>query len=134
MASVKLNPLIKSAKGRFGDIVFYNRYGRTYIRRYVIPRNPNTLKQRSIRRSFADAVKAWQNVNNTIKDRFNRKADYLNMSGYNLFISEYMKSRINSLGVSLLKHAQVNINPSSLQLRSLFYSDSISPLYSFSFR
>ena len=110
MAKVELNPLIKSLHGRAGNIVFYNRYGKTYARLFVVPCNPDTEAQRKIRHAFGDAVKTWQSMSCEQKCRYNRKARYLNMSGYNLFISCYMKSRTIAGG-------RDNFYSSFLQLR-----------------
>ncbi len=85
-------PLIDSISGRFGNKVRYNRNNKPCVRTYVKPRNPNTLCQRINRHRFTDAVKSWQELNQEDKDKYNRKARYLNMSGYNLYISIYMKA------------------------------------------
>lgn len=91
MAKANINPLLKSIRGRFGNVVFYNRHGNTYIRRHVMPRNPRTMVQQLNRYAFAEAVRLWQAMPADERYRFIRKARNLNMSGYNLFISEYMK-------------------------------------------
>ncbi len=59
-----------------------------------MPRNPDTAAQRDIRRTFADTVKSWQALTGEEKYKFMRKARSLQMSGYNLYISEFMKERI----------------------------------------
>lgn len=94
MAIITLNPVIQSIRGRIGNTVFYNYREKTCARLYVIPRNPNTESQKKVRRTFADAVKAWQSMDPDEKYKFNRKARNLCMSGYNLFISGYIKTSI----------------------------------------
>jgi hypothetical protein len=91
MATATPNILINSIRGRIGNVVFYTRYGRQCVRTYVIPRNPDTEAQRAVRRSFADAVASWQAMPPEEQHEYNRKARYLNMSGYNLYISNYLK-------------------------------------------
>jgi hypothetical protein len=93
MATATLNPFITSISGRIGSIVFYRRQGKTCIRSYVIPRNPDTAAQKAVRRSFADAVKSWQVLRCEEKYKFIRKAQKMQMSGYNLYISTFMKER-----------------------------------------
>ncbi len=94
MAVAELNPLISAISGRMGNLVFYIRQNRQCIRSYVLPRNPDTDAQRIIRRTFADAVKSWQAMTRDEKYIFTRKARGLQMSGYNLYISEYMTKKI----------------------------------------
>ncbi|MBN2041742.1 MAG: hypothetical protein JW864_17025 [Spirochaetes bacterium] len=93
MATAKLNPVILSISGRFGNSVFYVNRNRQFVRTYVVPRNPDTLLQREIRKSFAEAVKSWQLIAPEEKDSYIRKARGLGMSGYNLYISEFMTGK-----------------------------------------
>jgi hypothetical protein len=94
MAIVTLNPIISSVKNRRGNEVFYRRFDKQFARSYVIPRNPDTIAQRGIRKTFADAVKSWQALTSEEKYKFTRKARSLQMSGYNLYISKFMKEHI----------------------------------------
>jgi hypothetical protein len=91
MALVVLSPLITSASGKIGGVVFYRRNRKQFVRMYVIPRNPDTDAQRIVRRNFADAVKSWQMLPEDRKIIYIKKAKNLNMSGYNMFISQYLK-------------------------------------------
>lgn len=99
MAAALTNILIKSISGKIGNVVFYSRRRTASgtitlcVRAHVIPRNPNTEAQRSVRRSFADAVYSWQALPDEEKYAYNKKARYLNLSGYNLYISNYLKSK-----------------------------------------
>ncbi len=95
MAKATTSPLIKSIHGRIGNLVFYYRCGTQCVRAYVIPRNPDTEAQRTVRRIFSDAVRSWQAMPDEEKHTFVRKARYLNMSGYNLYISRYLKTMIS---------------------------------------
>jgi hypothetical protein len=93
MATVRLNPAFDSAHGRLGKIVLYNRNGIQCARSYAVPRNPDTPAQRENRKTFAEAVKLWQGLTPEEKYRYNRNARKLKMSGYNLFISGYLKEK-----------------------------------------
>jgi hypothetical protein len=97
MATAKPNILINSISGRIGSVVFYKRLGTQCVRTHVIPRNPDTEAQRAVRRSFADAVRSWQAMPPEDQRTYNRRARFLNMSGYNLYISNYMKITIQAL-------------------------------------
>lgn len=124
MAKAKLNPILTSMHGRIGNMVFYRRRNKEYVRMYVIPRNPDTESQRIVRRTFADAVKSWQAMTGDERYKFNRKARYLCKSGYNLYISEYMKTRISAMSMSDLKSGHSNELYSSGIQRSI---TSVSP-------
>jgi hypothetical protein len=91
MATATPNILINSISGRIGNVVFYCRYGKQCVRVHVIPRNPDTEAQRIVRRAFGDAVRAWQSLSPDEQYDYTRKSRHLNMSGYNLYISIYLK-------------------------------------------
>ncbi len=95
MAIATPGPMIKSIHGRIGSLVFYYRNGRQCVRVHVMPRNPDTEAQRIVRRAFGDAVKSWQAMTDDQRYVFNRRTRYMNMSGYNLYISEYMITKIS---------------------------------------
>ena len=58
-----------------------------------IPTNPQTAKQQAWRQKLADAVAAWQGMNQTTKDYYNKLAYPVHMSGYNRFIHYYLKDK-----------------------------------------
>ena len=93
MAIAKLNPVIMSINGRFGNSVFYVSRNRQCVRTYIVPRNPDTPLQREVRKTFAEAVKSWQLISPEEKYVYTRKARGLGMSGYNLYISEFMTGK-----------------------------------------
>lgn len=95
MARVKLSSFLQSVSGSIGNIVYYSTKGREYARVYVKPANPDTEGQRIIRRTFGDAVRSWQILPPEEKQNYNRQARRLPISGYNLFISLYMKRNIS---------------------------------------
>ncbi|MBN2038823.1 MAG: hypothetical protein JW864_02210, partial [Spirochaetes bacterium] len=63
------------------------------VRSYVVPRNPDTPLQKEVRKSFTRAVKSWQHIAPEEKYAYSRKARGLGMSGYNLYISEFMTGK-----------------------------------------
>jgi len=50
----------------------------------------HTDAQQARREKFAAAVAAWQSLTPEQKEVYNKKAMRKNMSGYNLYLSEYM--------------------------------------------
>jgi hypothetical protein len=130
MATAKPNILINSISGRLGSIVFYvNHRGACSdftqcVRSYVIPRNPDTEAQRKVRRSFGEAVRLWQSMSEDERYSYNRKARYLNMSGYNLYISKYIKKQTSRLisGSSACFAYSVYLQATSLPYRRAIHS------------
>jgi len=59
---------------------------------YYIPRNPRTPLQQAQRAKLADAVASWQNLTDDKKDVYNSKSRNYKMSGYNLYVREYLLS------------------------------------------
>jgi hypothetical protein len=86
--------------GEFGKILLSGIYRTdnvkgylTYYREpYYIPRNPRTAAQQVWRSVFAQAVFAWQGLTDEQKMTYNERAKGKRMSGYNLFIREYLLS------------------------------------------
>jgi hypothetical protein len=72
------------------DLVLSSRNGVVYLKRYARPANPDTAGQRRARAALARAVHAWQAAGVPAQERWNRTAKAQNLSGYNLFIREFM--------------------------------------------
>jgi len=71
------------------------------MRHALIP-NPQTETQQKGRTKFAQAVEAWNNLSFQNQIFWNKLKQPEHISGYNRFISWYMKSKENELGVFLL--------------------------------
>ncbi len=102
MAVLTLNGIITSLSGRIGNWVCYMRRGTACARVYVKPGDPKTPAQENNRCMFAGAVRAWQQLSDTERKEYDRKARrefrgrYRRMSAYNIFISEHMKAELCS--------------------------------------
>ncbi|MGL4368860.1 MAG: hypothetical protein ACRCUT_04205 [Spirochaetota bacterium] len=114
MAHIILNPALLSISGRFGSLVYYQSHSRQFARRYVVPRNPGTSAQRICRNRFAQAVKHWQNLPDSKKELWRRKARSVNQTGYTLFIRAFLADSVSS--DKLLLHTR--FYPSPFQRRS----------------
>ena len=94
MAKVQ-NPLFSvSATGQFMKTVVYAVWrGVAYARGYFIPTNANTANQQVIRDYFSTAVGAWQAETEPNKTLWTNYANTnsLSMSGFNLYVGEYIK-------------------------------------------
>jgi len=79
---------------RFG---IYRRFTQGPIRRIVknrfyIPKNPRTIPQQARRTVYANGIVAWQALTSPQKDLYNQRAKSKSISGYNLFMQEYLRS------------------------------------------
>lgn len=72
-----------------GNLGTRGQYG-LQIRRRVIPVDPQTMEQLKRRFKFADAVAAWQALDETTKQQWRRAARSTKRSGYAHFLSAYM--------------------------------------------
>jgi len=87
----------------FGDVysgqagkagVFAKWKGRQYRRKYVIPANPKTTMQMTIRGYFTNAVAAWHTYHSIQRLVYSYLATGLVMSGFNLLVSRWQKAAI----------------------------------------
>ncbi len=140
MAVLKLSWFIVSISGRLGNIVFYMRRGTQCCRVYIKPANPDTQAQKENRGRFAIAVMSWQGLPEPEKKNYAEKARNLNMSGYNLYISEFMNTQnstetnleMKQLSADSLSSAgrylRTSFASASLPLRFIAVSYSLMPL------
>lgn len=112
--TIELPFFITGMSGKLGNRVYCTRNGKICSRRYVMPSNPRTGRQRECRSRFARAVSAWRGLNADARASWNRRARALNLSGYNLFMRETM-SRTAGKGDQAPRHARV----SRMQYRSV---------------
>ncbi len=93
MAKIDTPSYIKIPGGRMGDAVLYSVGSRTYMRCYVIPRNPKTPLQQKNRSLFAEAMASWKSLPDEKKYIYKERTMTLNMLPHNLYISEYIRAR-----------------------------------------
>jgi len=74
--------------------VFAKWKGRQYRRKYVIPANPKTTMQQTIRGYFTNAVAAWHTYHSIQRLVYSYLATGLVMSGFNLLVSRWQKAAI----------------------------------------
>lgn len=82
------------ARCPYGIYQTRTRYGKqTNVReKFYIPSNPQTEAQQANRATYAAGIVAWQALTPSQKDVYNEKAKGKRMSGYNLFLQEYLLS------------------------------------------
>jgi len=71
-------------------MIFYERDGQQYARKYSKPRNANTGKQRKQRARFSKAAREWAALPEKRRAEYDRRAR--GCSGYNLFVKEKCSS------------------------------------------
>lgn len=76
--------------------VFASWKGRQYRRSYVIPSNPKTAKQTTVRDNLANAISRWHQYITVQRQAYSYMAAGLVMSGFNLFVSRWQKAMPNS--------------------------------------
>ena len=59
---------------------------------YYIPKNPRTDPQQTQRGKMTSGVAAWKALTPPEKEEYNVRAKGFNLSGYNLFLREYLSS------------------------------------------
>ena len=79
------------------SLTICTRYGRQYIRKWTKPRDPKTIFQLDQRKKFAEANEAWKALSYDERQVYNERAMGMNMNGYCLFVSEFVKKRGNEV-------------------------------------
>jgi hypothetical protein len=63
-----------------------------FLLRHFIPKNPRTEEQQANRQKYADGIVAWQALTTIQKEVYNKRSQGKKMTGFNLFLREYLKS------------------------------------------
>lgn len=91
------------ARGQLGKALVYSVWkGIKYVRQYVIPSNPDTANQQTIRGYFTTAVDAYQAENANTKSAWETYAESLAnpQSGFNAYVGKYILYLIDHSGVA----------------------------------
>ena len=76
--------------GKIGDRVYYYLNGVLVSRAYFIPVQPRTDGQIAWWMQFRRGVDKWQRLTDPEKEVFNQRSKRLRMSGFNLFMREFL--------------------------------------------
>lgn len=99
MSRVIYSPIISDIRGKAGTLVFSSWKGRSYIRKQVIPGNPNTADQQLIRAAFSRTVKCYQGLAADLKTFLDILGSDAQMSGFNIMMKSDVKNeRDNKFG------------------------------------
>ena len=82
------------AHGKFKDLVYQviRKTNTQYARKFKKSKNPRTPPQQANRGKMGPAVDAWHLLSPAQQKQWNKKAYKLRKTGYNLFISTYLKT------------------------------------------
>jgi len=97
---ILFSPLIAGASGRAADAVAASWKGRSYVRKYVVPANPDTTAQGLVRDAFTHCVTLWRSLSATLKLFLDSYGSAYTMSGFNVYMS---KNRAREQASSTLK-------------------------------
>lgn len=89
------------ARGQLGKAIVYSIWkGINYARKYVIPFNPKTTAQETIRGYFTAAVTAYRAEDQATKDAWDAaiKGKGVAMTGFNYYLGLYVKYLIENSG------------------------------------
>jgi hypothetical protein len=89
MANTKMDAFLSEYNGRLDDVVFYTVGKKTYARRYVKPRNPNSEAQKAQRSLFAEAMKEWKKLSREEQLVYKKKTRNTSLHPHNLFVKKY---------------------------------------------
>jgi len=74
------------ASGKIGGSLVFSKWkGRPYVRRLVIPKNPKSPKQVSVRTMMKFTSQDWKNLSDVIQATWNTRADQLIISPFNAY-------------------------------------------------
>ena len=86
MARVTYSPLIADARGKIAGTVFSVWKGRAYVRKLIVPNNPQTTAQMAVRDALLPCIKLWRSVGTGIRTWLDKYATPYRMSGYNHYL------------------------------------------------
>ena len=80
-------------RGKLGNIAtFEEQWWGRQVSPPFYPYNPRTYRQQTWRNQLKQAVSNWHGFNQTVKNQYNQKANNLTMTGFNYYLSEYLKA------------------------------------------
>jgi len=86
MADVKMNPIFEGLSRKVGDLVFFQKNGKTFLKPKGSRRDKNTEAQQEVRNAFSQLVGAWKDLNGIVNQSWLNYAKDKDGTGYNEFI------------------------------------------------
>lgn len=92
MAGIEPGVILNSIAGKVGNVVFGTWKGRPYIRRHVIPANPETEGRRYQKNLMKKVVAWWHDIPDSLKTWCGTMAQNYGISGANLFVRDNVRA------------------------------------------
>lgn len=109
-ALFKGSPIVGAISGKAGGSVFSRNKAGAYVKQFVMPTNPNTIKQQAVRTDFANLVSLWKNLTKAQQQAWiditpqypytNRVGDSKEYTGQQLYIK--LNQNLKIVGASLI--------------------------------
>ena len=93
MATIQLNPVFEGMSKQVGDLVFFKKFGQTYVRRKGDYKDPQSEVQLQIRAAFSGLVESWRTLGAPLQSCWDEYAKGERYTGYNAFIGVNSKSQ-----------------------------------------
>ena len=109
-ALFKGSAIVGAISGKSGGVVFSRNKAGAYVKGFVVPTNPNTIKQQDVRSSFANLVGLWKGLTKAEQQSWidiapqypyqNRVGDTKEYTGQQLFIK--LNQNLDIVGIAPL--------------------------------
>ena len=96
MARLTMSPIVSGISGKAADGVYASWKGRQYVRKMVVPHNPQSDAQTAVREAMARMGPLWRSLPAVLQDRCNQYAAGIQMSGWNWFVMHNRKLELTN--------------------------------------
>lgn len=88
-----------NAKGKWGNtLTFTSAFNRNIVKKTPRTKLPASGNQLGVRKVFSDGIVAWNGLPIEEKEEYNQKAKGKSLTGFDIFISDYMNENLKKLG------------------------------------
>ena len=103
MSKVDMNPVFEGFARKIGNLVFFNRKGETFARRFTPPTDRKSPGQLSVRQAFAYVGDLWKGSNGVMRKSWENFARGKKYTGYNSFIAANVPRKRSNRALELFK-------------------------------
>lgn len=103
MSEVKMNPVFEGFARKMGNLVFFNRGGETFARRFTPPKDRRSPGQLSVRQAFMYVGDLWKGSNGVMRRSWEHFVKGKKYTGYNAFIAANVQRKRTGQALELFK-------------------------------
>lgn len=96
--------ILNTISGKLGDLAGkHTRRGQQISRKstpYALSRTARSTEQQAAQQKYADILTAWQALSTETKEAYDEQGTTLKLSGWNIFLKEYMTAEIAKYGTA----------------------------------